>query len=225
VSSFKRCRTVELKHGRIPTLATMGYITLEITGKLPGNFSQLVGLKFTDRLGAGCRILPKNGSHGGKQAKRAKRARAGRGWSPTVLVASGSHGRGRAGRRGRSGHSIGVRAGPGQCGSAGHPTGATACRNMHVFKVVAGFYADSPPRAYESELGVQDPVGFWDPLSFTAHGDLLAFKRRRTVELKHGRIPVLATMGYITPKITGKFLGYLSLSIVLKFDDFPGPAT
>ena len=58
---------------------------------------------------------------------------------------------------------------------------------------------DSPLRAFESELGVQDPVGFWDPLGFTKDGDVSSFKCRRTVELKHGRVSMLATIGYITP--------------------------
>merc|ERR1711997_1140556 len=82
-------------------------------------------------------------------------------------------------------------------------------------------YTDSPLRAFESELGVQDPVGFWDPVGFTADGDELAFKRRRCVELKHGRISMLATMGYITPEVAGKFPGYLSPSMDLKFQDIP----
>merc|ERR1712039_993934 len=82
-------------------------------------------------------------------------------------------------------------------------------------------YDASPLRAFENELGVQDPVGFWDPLGFTADGDLLAFKRRRHVELKHGRICMLATMGYITPEVAGKFPGYLSPSMDLKFADIP----
>merc|ERR1711981_566719 len=82
-------------------------------------------------------------------------------------------------------------------------------------------YTASPLRAFENELGVQEPVGFWDPVGFTADGDLLAFKRRRCVELKHGRISMLATMGYITPELTGKFPGYLSPSMNLKFADIP----
>ena len=49
--------------------------------------------------------------------------------------------------------------------------------------------------AFENELGVQAPVGFWDPAGFTADGDVAAFKRRRSVELKHGRISMMATMG------------------------------
>merc|ERR1711869_10737 len=80
---------------------------------------------------------------------------------------------------------------------------------------------DSPLRAFESELGVQEPVGFWDPLGFTADGDIASFKRRRSVELKHGRICMLATMGYITPEITGKLPGCLSASAGLKFEDIP----
>merc|ERR1712118_575924 len=82
-------------------------------------------------------------------------------------------------------------------------------------------YTTSPLRAFESELGVQEPVGFWDPLGFTADGDVASFKRRRSVEIKHGRICMLATMGYITPEITGKLPGYLSPSAGLKFEDIP----
>jgi len=78
-----------------------------------------------------------------------------------------------------------------------------------------------PLRAFESELGVQAPVGFFDPLGFSADGDIASFKRRRSVEIKHGRICMLATMGYITPEITGKFPGYLSPSAGLKFEDIP----
>ena len=37
------------------------------------------------------------------------------------------------------------------------------------------------------ELGVQPPVGFWDPAGLAKDGDVEAFQRRRSVELKHGR--------------------------------------
>ena len=61
-------------------------------------------------------------------------------------------------------------------------------------------YTASPLRAFENELGVQDPVGFWDPAGFTADGSVEDFKRRRQTEIKHGRIAMLAAMGYITPE-------------------------
>merc|ERR1711879_132497 len=82
-------------------------------------------------------------------------------------------------------------------------------------------YTGSPLRAFESELGVQPPVGFFDPLGFTKDGDVENFKRRRATEVKHGRISMLATMGYMTPELTGKFPGYLSPSMGLKFTDVP----
>ena len=41
---------------------------------------------------------------------------------------------------------------------------------------------------------------FWDPAGFTSDGSVEDFKRRRQTELKHGRISMLATMGYITPE-------------------------
>jgi len=68
---------------------------------------------------------------------------------------------------------------------------------------------------------VQAPVGFWDPAGLSADGSVENFKRRRATEIKHGRIAMLATMGYITPEITGKFPGYLSPSAGLKFADIP----
>ena len=82
-------------------------------------------------------------------------------------------------------------------------------------------YTASPLRAFENELGVQAPVGFWDPAGLSSDGSVEDFKRRRQTELKHGRISMLATMGYITPEITGKFPGYLSPSAGLKFADVP----
>ena len=82
-------------------------------------------------------------------------------------------------------------------------------------------YTASPLRAFENELGVQAPVGFWDPAGFTADGDVYAFRRRRSVELKHGRIAMMAAMGYITPEVIGKLPGYLSPSAGLKFADIP----
>merc|ERR1712039_427374 len=43
----------------------------------------------------------------------------------------------------------------------------------------------------------------------------------RVTEIKHGRVSMLATMGYITPELVGKFPGYLSPSNGLKFEDVP----
>merc|ERR1712056_132495 len=81
-------------------------------------------------------------------------------------------------------------------------------------------YTDSPLRAFESELGVQAPVGFWDPLGLAKDGDTEAFRRRRVTEIKHGRVSMLACLGYIVPEYV-KFPGYCSPSSKLAFADIP----
>merc|ERR1719230_388014 len=77
-----------------------------------------------------------------------------------------------------------------------------------------------PPSAFENELGVQPPVGFWDPLGFTKDGNVDNFRRRRAVELKHGRLAMFAATGYIVPEYF-KWPGYISPSQDLKFEDIP----
>jgi hypothetical protein len=70
-------------------------------------------------------------------------------------------------------------------------------------KVARNFFGgDSGSSSYASfdpatQAGVQEPVGFWDPLGLSADKDQEAFTRRRAVEIKHGRIAMYATMGYI----------------------------
>merc|ERR1712130_22601 len=51
--------------------------------------------------------------------------------------------------------------------------------------------------AFESELGVQDPLGFFDPLGLLEDADQEKFERLRYVEIKHGRISMLAFLGNI----------------------------
>jgi hypothetical protein len=51
--------------------------------------------------------------------------------------------------------------------------------------------------AFESELGVQDPLGFFDPLGLLNDADQEKFDRLRYVEIKHGRISMLAFLGNI----------------------------
>lgn len=53
--------------------------------------------------------------------------------------------------------------------------------------------------AYEDELGAQPPLGFYDPLGMLSGPDAEAkFERLRYVELKHGRIAMLAVVGFLT---------------------------
>jgi hypothetical protein len=51
--------------------------------------------------------------------------------------------------------------------------------------------------AFEDELGAQPPLGFFDPLGLVSDGDQEKFDRLRYVEIKHGRISMLAVVGYL----------------------------
>ena len=81
-------------------------------------------------------------------------------------------------------------------------------------------YTESPLRAFESELGVQAPLGYFDPMGLSKDGDVETFRRRRECELKNGRVAMFATMGYMVPEYF-KFPGYLAPSANLKFADVP----
>jgi hypothetical protein len=52
--------------------------------------------------------------------------------------------------------------------------------------------------SYESELGVQEPLGFFDPLNLLEDADQSKFDQFRAAELKHGRVCQLAFVGYLT---------------------------
>jgi hypothetical protein len=51
--------------------------------------------------------------------------------------------------------------------------------------------------AFESEIGAQPPLGFFDPLGLLADADAETFERLRYVEIKHGRISMLAILGHL----------------------------
>jgi len=51
--------------------------------------------------------------------------------------------------------------------------------------------------AFESEIGSQPPLGFFDPLGLLDDADQERFDRLRYVEVKHGRIAQLAFLGNI----------------------------
>jgi Chlorophyll A-B binding protein len=63
---------------------------------------------------------------------------------------------------------------------------------------------------FANELGVQQPLGFWDPLGLLASGDQAKFDRLRYVELKHGRIAMLAVAGYLTAESGARLPGLIS---------------
>merc|ERR1719362_2247291 len=221
--NFRRRRETEIKHGRISMLATMGYITPELTGKFSGYLSPSANLKFAD-IPNGLATVSKVPALGWLQIviygglceasgwNQRGEAPGDFQWKPPLLATEDAELRTKRLNAELANGRLAMMAIIGmffQDGLTGSAWGDWAS------------YTDSPLRAFENELGVQEPVGFWDPAGLSADGDIARFKRRRETEIKHGRISMLATMGYITPEFAGKFPGYLSPSSSLKFQDVP----
>jgi len=66
--------------------------------------------------------------------------------------------------------------------------------------------------AFESELGAQKPLGFWDPLNLLDEVDQDRFNRLRYVEIKHGRIAMLAVLGHIHTTFGARVPGNIDYS-------------
>jgi hypothetical protein len=57
---------------------------------------------------------------------------------------------------------------------------------------------------FDTEIGAQAPLGFWDPIGLLVDADQARFDRLRYVETKHGRIAMLAILGRYGYKYTFK---------------------
>jgi len=227
VDTFKRRREVEVKHGRVCMFACMGYIA-PYYFRFPGDISPSTGVKFND--------IPNGLAAIGKVPFL--------GWAQWVifcgLIDYGLY-RSDPERDPGDYENAGIMGVPNASGPMGDAEGRKKKLNAELangrLAMIAimgmffqnGWVGTSGPEmwgfsgmnAFENELGVQAPVGFWDPLGFAKDGNIAAFTRRRSVEIKHGRICMLATMGYITPELTGKFPGPLSPGTQIKFADVP----
>ncbi|EJK58981.1 hypothetical protein THAOC_20855 [Thalassiosira oceanica] len=60
---------------------------------------------------------------------------------------------------------------------------------------------------FSQELGVTAPLGFFDPLGLLKDGDQSTFDDLREKELKHGRISMLAVVGYLITAAGARFPG------------------
>ncbi|KAL9139325.1 Light-harvesting complex [Amphidinium carterae] len=236
VVEYKRRRQVEIKHGRISMLACIGYIVPEYF-KFPGYISPSSGIKFAD-VPNGLAALTKVPSGGWAQYVYFC------GFTELFLAYNDPNADEPGDQHSRlfwASYSFGAYGIPGGA-SVEDPeakkkklAAEIANGRLAMAAIIGMFfqdgltgsawgdwsvYTDSPLRAFENEIGVQPPFGFWDPLNFTADGDVVEYKRRRQVEIKHGRISMLACIGYIVPEYF-KFPGYISPSSGIKFADVP----
>ena len=75
-------------------------------------------------------------------------------------------------------------------------------------------------KAFEEDFGAMLPLGFWDPLGLVSDGDKAKFDRLRLTELNHGRIDMLAVVGYLVQEAGVRLPGNIDLSGT-KFADIP----
>jgi len=66
--------------------------------------------------------------------------------------------------------------------------------------------------AFESELGVQPPLGLFDPLGLLEDADQDRFDRLRYIEIKHGRICMLGFLGQIVTRYGIRLPGDIDFS-------------
>ncbi|CAM9119698.1 unnamed protein product [Ectocarpus fasciculatus] len=74
--------------------------------------------------------------------------------------------------------------------------------------------------SFESAIGAQPPLGFYDPAGLLTNADQERFDRLRYVEIKHGRISMLAVAGHLVQQ-NFRLPGMLSTSADISFADMP----
>ena len=66
---------------------------------------------------------------------------------------------------------------------------------------------------FRNSLGAQPPLGFWDPLGLLKDADQERFDRLRYVELKHGRISMLAVLGHLVTTSGSRLPGDIAFGV------------
>lgn len=232
VDKFYRRRCTEIKHGRVAMWAAMGYIVPEYF-RWPGDCSTSLGLKFTDienGFGAFATVPAAGWAQmfafaGFLELYAAKQDPS----DPPGKLTGNDEGFGRS--------SFG-RLGLYKADGISDPAAKKRALNselangrLAMFAIMGMMFQNGvtgttgpemwvPAGAFEAEAGVQAPVGFWDPLGYSKDGNTDAFLRRRETEIKHGRVSMYATIGYIVPEYF-RWPGDLSPSMGLKFTDVP----
>lgn len=229
---FYNYRAAEIKHGRVAMLAAMGYIAPEAGPKFAGYISPTLGVKFSD--------IP-NGLAAFEKVPVAGVAQYFLFVGFLELYAAKQDPKDPPGKLSGNDEGYGPmtfgRLGLPKTGGISDPSAKAKSLNSELangrlaMMAVMGMIFQNGVTgttgsemwglgAFESELGAQAPLGFFDPLGFVKNGDAINFKRRRQEELKHGRTAMWATLGYIIPEYF-RFPGFLDPTKGLKFTDLP----
>merc|ERR1712187_871625 len=198
----------EMKHNRVSMLATMGYITPEITGKFPGYLSPSAELQFAD--------IP-NGLAAISKVPAA-------GWGQIVAYCafcelSQDQSAGTSAAGGDFGWKLLTSSDPEAL--KGKLSAEIANGRLAMMAIIGMFfqdgltgsawgdwnlYTDSPLRAkggdgatfnLASQIGATEPLGYWDPCGFCKESDEEEFLKYRGIELKHGRVAMMCIIGFL----------------------------
>jgi len=82
---------------------------------------------------------------------------------------------------------------------------------------------------FSKEIGVQAPLGFWDPLGLLMNAEQERFDYLREAELKHGRVSMLAILGHIVTTKGDRLPGEIAYGVpfssirsgLAAFEDIP----
>lgn len=66
---------------------------------------------------------------------------------------------------------------------------------------------------FAKEIGAQAPLGFWDPLGLMESSDKETFDLYRKIEVKHGRVAMMAVLGHIVTTAGLRFPGLESSKV------------
>jgi len=236
VAQFKRRRVIELQHGRVSMLACIGYIVPEFF-RWPGFCSPSQEIAFADIPNglAACAKIP---LAGWLQIVA---------FVGTIEVTNLQSIPGEFAGDYEGYGAFGLPRGPGIADKEKKQKSLLAEINngrLAMVAIIGMFFQDgltgsawgdwalyeaSPLRAttapdFSKELGVCPPLGFWDPLALSKFDDpavaVAQFKRRRVIEIQHGRVSMLACIGYIVPEFF-KWPGFCSPSQEIAFEDIP----
>eukprot|EP00529_Nitzschia_sp_RCC80_P033794 CAMPEP_0113452532 /NCGR_PEP_ID=MMETSP0014_2-20120614/6895_1 /TAXON_ID=2857 /ORGANISM="Nitzschia sp." /LENGTH=202 /DNA_ID=CAMNT_0000343907 /DNA_START=102 /DNA_END=710 /DNA_ORIENTATION=- /assembly_acc=CAM_ASM_000159 len=74
-------------------------------------------------------------------------------------------------------------------------------------------------KPFSDALGAQAPLGLWDPLGLIEDGNETKFNNLREYEITHGRVAMLAVVGYLTTAAGIRFPGAEDIPAGLKSFD------
>jgi len=127
---------------------------------------------------------------GGRNSRTARKA------EPVTAAAGAAAAAGKAAAAAKAGSAASAAAKTAAAGAkaSGASVGTGAALGKEPDPAKAEEVADFDPA---NQIGVTQPLGFFDPAGFTKKGDEQGFRNLRAAEIKHGRVAMMASVGAV----------------------------